>query len=675
MAGETLRHVDRFPRAVEEVENLWIDLADGCRLAARLWLPLDAREHPVPAILEYLPYRKRDGTAARDELNHPYFAGHGYACIRVDMRGTGESDGLMWDEYLPQEQDDALEVIDWLTAQPWCDGKVGMIGISWGGFNGLQVAARRPGALKAIVTICSTDDRYADDIHYKGGALLSENLGWAATMFADTSRPPDPLLVGERWREMWLHRLENTPLLIDNWLQHQRRDDFWKHGSVCEDFAAIEAAVFAVGGWADAYSNAIPRLLAGLKAPVRGLIGPWVHRYPHIALPKPAVGFLQECLRWWDYWLKGIDTGSMDEPLYRAYLMESVPPRASYAERPGRWVAESAWPSPRIETRLFAMNPGRLELQAEAETELSVCSPQNTGMASGEYCPIWLGPEGPTDQRVDDAGSLVFDTPPLSDRLEIFGAPAVRLDISVDRPQAVLAVRLCDVAPGGTSTRVSYGVLNLSHRDSHEQPSELEPGKRYRVRVQLDDIAYALPPGHRLRVAVSTAYWPLIWPSPEAVTLSLYTGASVLELPVRAPRQEQQLKPFEPSEAAPPMKATTLRPKINRRTVEQDMASGETVLRIEDDFGEQRIESHGLTMSAIARETYRILPDDPLSALAEARWTEVLSRGDWRVRTETRTVLWADQERFYIRAKLEAFEGEQRVFARQWDRSVERDML
>jgi putative CocE/NonD family hydrolase len=289
-----------FPRPSKEIENTWIPLADGTRLAARIWLPIDAVDYPVPAILEYLPYRKRDGTAARDAHNHVYLSGHGYACVRVDIRGNGESEGLMWDEYLQQEQDDALEAIAWITAQPWCDGNVGMMGISWGGFNALQVAARRPPALKAIVTVCATDDRYADDIHYKGGALLVENLGWACTMFAYSSRPPDPALVGARWRDMWMHRLENTPLLIENWLSHQHRDSYWRHGSVCEDFKAINAAVLAVGGWADAYSNAVPRLLSGIRAPVRGVTGPWIHKYPHLAMPRPTIGFLQESLRWWE---------------------------------------------------------------------------------------------------------------------------------------------------------------------------------------------------------------------------------------------------------------------------------------------------------------------------------------------------------------------------------------
>jgi hypothetical protein len=253
--------VTTFPRAVRVIEHTVIPLTDGTKLAARIWLPEDAEQNPVPAILEYLPYRKRDGTYERDSLTHPYLAGHGYAGVRVDIRGSGESEGLLSDEYAKQEQDDALEIIAWLAAQPWCSGAVGMMGISWGGFNGLQVAARQPPALKAIVTICSTDDRYADDVHYMGGAKLLAGFGWAAFFFGAMCHPPDPALVGDRWRTLWLKRLAHVPLFLEIWTEHQRRDAYWRHGSVCEDFSAIQCPVYAVGGWTDGYTNAIPRLL------------------------------------------------------------------------------------------------------------------------------------------------------------------------------------------------------------------------------------------------------------------------------------------------------------------------------------------------------------------------------------------------------------------------------
>src|SRR5262249_32610938 len=239
----------------------------GAGRAAGIWLPADAGTDPVPGILEYIPYRKRDFMAQRDALIHPYLAGHGYGSVRVDLRGSGDSDGVLTDEYLERELADAEEVIAWLAEQPWCTGAVGMMGNSWGGFNALQVAAHRPPALRAIITSCSTDDRYADDIHAMGGRLLLDHLRWASTMVAHNSRPPDPADVGARWRDLWLERLRGSGLWIDTWLRHQRRDEFWKQGSVCEDYDAIQCAVLAVGGWLDAYTNAVPRLLQGLAAP------------------------------------------------------------------------------------------------------------------------------------------------------------------------------------------------------------------------------------------------------------------------------------------------------------------------------------------------------------------------------------------------------------------------
>jgi predicted acyl esterase len=473
--------VTAYPRAVREIEHCFIPLRDGTRLAARIWLPRDAERDPVPAILEYLPYRKRDGTYERDALTHPYLAGHGYAGVRVDIRGSGESDGLLTDEYAPQEQDDALEIIAWLAAQPWCSGAVGMMGISWGGFNGLQVAARRPPALRAVVTICSTDDRFRDDVHAMGGALLTAKFGWASFFFGAMGHAPDPALVGDGWRETWVRRLENLPLFLEIWLRHQRRDAYWRHGSVCEDYAAIACPVFAVGGWTDGYTNAIPRLLEHLSVPRKGLIGPWAHAYPHFAQPGPQIGFLQEMLRWWDHWLKGIDTGVMAEPMLRAWMIESLPPAPYNATLPGHWVGAPCWPPPDRATRRLSLTDDGLRDAASGEaggtlTPRAVCSPQTLGAAGGSWCPFGRGPDQAGDQRPDDARSLLFETAPLDAPVAILGAALVTLDVASDRPIANLAVRLCDVQPGagrmgGASLRVSYGVLNLTHRDGHAAPA------------------------------------------------------------------------------------------------------------------------------------------------------------------------------------------------------------
>ncbi len=673
------RIVTEFPRRVREIENLWIPMSDGTRLAARVWMPEDAEEDPVPAILEYIPYRKRDGTAVRDQLTHPYFAGHGYACIRLDMRGNGDSEGLMHDEYTEQEQADAVDAIAWIADQAWCSGTVGMMGISWGGFNGLQVAALRPPALKAVITLCSTDDRYADDIHYKGGCLLNENLGWAATMLSYSSRPPDPALVGDRWRDMWLERLENNPLLVRTWLDHQHRDAYWRHGSVCEDFSAIEAAVLAVGGWNDAYSNAVPRLVNGLATPARAIIGPWAHKYPHFAVPEPKMGFLQEALRWWDRWLKGENTGVEDDPLCRVFVMESVPPAASYDTRPGRWIAQNGWPGDNIAARRLHLNAGspgagRLETEAAEEDALEVSSIQDTGLDGGEFCIIWLGPEFPGDQNRDDENSAIFQTEPLDEDVMIVGAPSVILELSVDRPVANIAVRLNDVHPDGQATRIAYQTLNLCHRDSHERPEPLVPGERYRVRVQLDDIGYTIPAGHRLRLSVSTAYWPLIWPAPEPVTLTLFSGGSTLDLPVC--RDPGEAPDMPPAESAPPLDLETLREPSNSRVVDADDDTGATTLEIVDDFGEYRDPTHGLVSGEIGREFYSILPGDPLSARARTHWTQTLSRDDgWSVRTETFQEQWADAENFHITARMEAYEGDELVYEKDWSETVKRNLV
>ncbi len=668
-----MKTVNQFPHAVEEHENVWITMQDGTRLAARMWLPAGAAGHPVPAILEYLPYRKRDGTAERDALTHPYFAGHGYACLRVDMRGNGESDGIMLDEYALQEQEDALEVIAWIAAQPWCSGSVGMMGISWGGFNGLQVAARRPEPLKAIITLCSTDDRYADDIHYKGGCLINENLGWGGTMLAYSSRPPDPALVGERWRDMWLERLEAEPFLAAEWLKRPHRDDYWKHGSVCEDFGAIDAAVLAVGGWNDAYSNAIPRLVNNLKTIVKGIVGPWAHKYPHFAVPEPRIGFLQEALRWWDFWLKGEPTGVIRDPAMRVYVMDSIAPDSLPARWPGRWISD-IWPPASSELHRLHLTPEGLREDPGQEARLDIRSPQTTGKDGGEFCVIWLGPEFPGDQKADDEGSLVFDSGTLGEPIDLVGAAVLELDYSVDRPVAQIAVRLNDVRPDGTITRITYALKNLAHRDSHEHPSPLEPGKRYTTRIQLDDIAWHLPAGHKLRLAVSTCYWPLMWPSPETVTLTMRTNASFLEVPIRRPVPGEQAPDFPQAVAAPPLETDELRAPGHRRDQHIDPDTGTLTITIVDDFGRYRDRGHGLVTGTVAREVHTIALDDPLSARSETHWTEELERDGWSVRTETFSQMTADRENFYLTARIEAYEDDKPVFEKDWQETIPRQL-
>lgn len=647
-------------REISEDADYGITLSDSTRLSTRLWKPVDAADKPVPAILEFLPYRKRDGTTARDALTHPYFAQRGYACARVDMRGNGDSYGLMEDEYSQQELDDAVEVIQYLAAQPWCNGSVGMMGISWGGFNSLQVAAMTPPELKAIITLCTTVDRYADDIHYKGGCLLNENLGWGATMWSYSSRAPDPAL-RKNWREMWLDRLENEPFLPTTWLRHQSRDEYWKHGSVCEDFGAIKAKVLVVGGWGDGYKNTASNIVENIEGS-KGIMGPWVHKYPHFAVPEPRIGFLQEALRWWDKWLKGIETGVEDDPDLRLYQMDGVRPQTWYTERAGRWIAqtpERAGQQGRPLVEYFLNNDGLQDQRGPLDVNVS--SPQDCGADSGEYCAIWLGPEMPGDQRRDDALSATWDSAALSADMQITGAPKITLTLSSDQPTAQIAVRLNHIHPDGASTRITYGVLNLCHRDGHEVSDLLPVNEAVTAALKLDQCAYTVPAGHRLRISISNSYWPLLWPSPQATSLNIQEGN--LEIPLVNEVAGHTVS-FPPPEAADPWQTETIREGRNSRRQETDLNTGIVHLHIVDDFGKVSDVKHGLINGSIAREHWQIHPNDPLSARGTCHWSDEIERDDIKLRTEASCEMWSDSDHFYLTAKIEAFENEHSIYKR-----------
>ncbi|HEX7323905.1 MAG TPA: CocE/NonD family hydrolase [Rhodanobacteraceae bacterium] len=673
-----MRLDDSFRATVDEIENVFVPLADGCRIAARLWLPKGAGRARVPAILEFIPYRKRDFMRSRDESIHRYVAARGYAVIRADVRGTGDSDGILVDEYTSREQQDACEIIAWIAAQPWCSGAVGMFGISWGGFNALQVAARRPPALKAIMTLCASDDRYADDAHYMGGCLLNENMQWGSVLMVEAALPPDPAIVGPRWRDMWKARIEAVAPFPAVWLQHPSRDAYWCHGSVCEDYAAIQCPVYAIGGWADGYSNAVSRLVANLRAPRKGLVGPWPHAFPHDAVPGPSIGFLQETVRWWDQWLKGRDTGIMDEPRYRVWMQEPVTPRPQPLTWPGCWVAEPEWPSAAIAPQTWFLGCGSLSAEMLPSETLSISSPQTVGLCGGDWCGFGSDGDLPRDQRLDDGGSLVFDSTPLDARIELLGAPVLELEVRSDRPQVLLCARLCDVAPDGTTIRISYGLLNLACREGCGTPQPMPPGQWVRVRLRLNDLASALPAGHRLRLALSTGYWPIAWPSPRPAMLSIHTGASRLTLPVRAPRSsDATLRPFGPPEAAPADARKSADESSVTPSVTLDLASDELVSTL-DDGGElpepplTRLPAIDLELGSGYTRRYRIRASDPLAAATEIQQSSVLHRGDWRIRVTCSTRLTATAEAFHFTGTLVAFEGDSKFATRRWEVAIPR---
>ncbi|QDI76986.1 MULTISPECIES: CocE/NonD family hydrolase [Leisingera] len=661
-----------MPGAYRIIENTWIPLPDGRRLSARIWMPEGAG--PFPAILEYLPYRKRDGTAPRDETTHTVFAAEGYACIRVDIAGTGDSEGVFDDEYSEQELSDGEAVLAWIAAQDWCGGNIGMIGISWGGFNGLQLAFRRPEALKAVVSVASTVDRYADDIHYMGGCLLSDNANWGSQMFAYQSRPADPELRAD-WREDWIKRIEGMPFMAAEWLRHQTRGDFWKHGSVCEDWTAIQAPVLAITGWADAYVNAPPALAANLTVPAKAMIGPWEHRYAHIAKLDPA-DFHGEVLRWFGRWLKGEETGAEDLPDYRVFMQEHFNPTMQNKPRQGRWVAEAEWPSPNVRDRVMHLGQGVLADQPGSGVTV-VSNPATVGQASGYFCPgMRFDNELAGDQAVDDALSACFDAAPLAEPLELLGRPRVKVAFSADKPVAQLVARLCDVSPEGVSQRITYRPLNLTCRNGFEVPQKLVPGQRYEAEIELNECAHRLKPGHVLRLALSASYWPVVWPAPEAAEVTLHLEECALILPER--KAEQEIEPQNPGAPReyPVLQAEQLRaPGGSSKTWTRE--DGALVLDTFDDYGKAVDPYHGICAGSHVAMHYEVHPDDPATAGFTSDWTFEFERGGWQVAIETRNKATCDRENFYLRREVTAYEGAGRdvVVTKEWQETIPRGVL
>lgn len=659
------------------IEHTYITMSDGINLAAKLWLPANADKKPVPGILEYIPYRKRDMKAVNDHEMHAFFAGNGYAGIRVDLRGSGDSEGILRDEYLQQELNDGVEVIRWIASQPWCNGRVGMIGISWGGFNGLQIAMMQPPELKAVISVASSDDRYNDDVHYMGGCLLSDNLSWASVMFANNSAPPDPAIVGDKWRSMWLERLKGSGLWLKKWLQHQRRDDYWKHGSVCEDYASINCPVMVVSGWADGYSNTVFKLLENLQAPCMGIVGAYGHKYPHMGGPGPPIDFLKKATEWWDQWLKDIDNGVKDEPMLKAWVLDSVSPLSS--KRPGRWVDEPKWPSPNTEEKEYPLDTFRIGQQQQPPKEektMHIQSPLSVGLFAGKWCSYSESTDLPKDQREEDGGSLVLNSKILTEDYEIMGRPVLKLKIASDKRIAMIAARLSDVAPDGRATRVTYGVLNLCHRDSHEEPTELVPGQSYLVEVPMKYIAQRFPAGHQIRISISTSYWPLVWPSPQAAKLTLYPSESAIYLPKRNIREKDTSpKALEKPPPTDKLSTTLIAPPNREWSVKHNLANNVVRLKVKNDDPKYRLDDINLEIGRNVTERYSYANNNYDTVRGEVKGVRTFRRDDWFIKTITHTVLTSSRTDFIIRATLDAYEGDVRVFSQSFDEKIPRDLM
>jgi predicted acyl esterase len=396
-----------------------------------------------------------------------------------------------------------------------------------------------------------------------------------------------------------------------------------------------------------------------------------------VGIPGPAINFLPHALRWWDHWLKGQDTGIMEEPKYRVWMQDYVEPDACLAHVPGQWVTESSWPSPNIQSHSLFLNQNGLGKAEGPKAVLTHSSPQTLGATGGSWCPYGLGGSSPDlaiDQREDDGRSLCFDSEALAEPLALLGAPLARLRIAVDKPFGFLAVRLCDVAPDGISRRVSNGLLNLTHAAGHEILKLPVPGEWFDVTIQLNDFAHRFAAGHRIRLAISTAYWPMVWPSPETVTLSLEATSSKLELPCRAHREEDEDQAAEElPEMAPLAKTRTIEPARSSRKIARDLSSGLWREDLVEDGGAYHIDAIDLDVADGMTCSYSIAEDDPLSAVATWNWHSERRRGDWNIRIETSTKLRATEAEFLIDTDVEASENGILLFTRAWRERIARD--
>ncbi|KGD95723.1 CocE/NonD family hydrolase [Rhizobium sp. YS-1r] len=663
-------------RSFSVIENQWITLRDGTRLAARIWMPDGAEADPVPAVFEFLPYRKRDGTSARDESTYPVFAAAGIAGVRVDIRGSGESGGVIDGEYTELELSNACEMIAWIARQPWSNGNVGMMGISWGGFNSLQVAALRPPALKAVISIASTTDRYNDDIHYKNGCHLSAQLSWAATMLAYQSRPPDPELVGNHWMEMWIERLDNEPFFMEEWLSHQRRDAFWQHGSISQDYSAIEIPTLVIAGWADGYRNTPLLAAEGLGEKSRALIGPWIHKYPHFAWPKPRADFFGEAIAFWNRWLRGEENGIEALPQVRAYILDGPKPAPRRDSDPGFWICKQKWSEPEAQcfyVDQFGTLVEGLPIPHAPAHEVYLKSPLDIGTASGEWFTLKPDAELAGDQRIDDAGSLVFETSPLAEPQDYLGRPILTLTLSCEAELTNLCARIVDVHPDGTATRVSFGVINLAHREGNAEPKPLIPGEPVTIRLVLDACGYRFGKGHRVRLSLSTAYWPTVLPPPVDPGLTIDIGSLGLALPKLGTHEAFQMR--EPDNPDPLPKYIAHTPPVTRRSVTRDLSANRTDYLIHEDTGLAEHPGTGLSTRQLREEVWSISPDDPLSMRGTAIWTCDMQRTGWSVRTISTAKITCTAEDWLISASVVAYDGKKQVFEKTFEKIIPRDLM
>jgi predicted acyl esterase len=660
-----------------EIKEVWIPMPDGIRLAASLFMPANRESSAkFPVLLEYLPYRKDESRNGRFQL-FSYFVERGYIVARVDIRGTGTSEGKLIEyEYTDQEQEDGEVVIDWLSKQAWSTGSVGMFGISWGAFNSIQMAMRNPPALKAIIAIMGTDDLFRDDVHFIDGMMHVDSYELGQDIANILPAPPDYVIDEAYFR----HRFDTEPWLLI-YKRQQHDGPFWNRASLDSDYSSIRIPTFVIGGWYDGYRDSVPRMLEKLEAPIKGIMGPWAHSWPNSPYPEPGMEWRQEAVRWFDFWLKGDDTGIMDEPQFAVYVRQWHQPGV-VDKVPGYWRWEDGWPIGRTEKR-------RLYTHADHTLSGTKSDLVNGQSHKLRYIPTvgieasgnvnWWG-DFPWDQRGTDAYSLVYDSDPLEQDLEILGFPRAILYVSADAPLANWIVRISDIAPDGTVTQVAGAGLSGAHRTSSEEPEALVPGQVYKLEFDLHFTSWVFPKGHRIRLAVNNAIWPMIWPTPFAMTTTLgVDGAktSHIVLPV-IPQSDGAQPDFLPPAEDPEL------PGYGYLKVGDESTSGYAETRsIERSplLFQTRIVASGTSGSVYPWATikyweeivHKAKDNNPAIASVTGKTRYVIELKNRTVTVEGNLSFTSDRENFYYTYTRRVLENGKLIKEKSWEETIPRD--
>ena len=655
------------------MREAYVAMPDGVRLAADLFMPVGAdADERFPVLLEYLPYRKTE-SRSRNQRLYSYFVERGYVVARVDIRGTGNSEGrLVPYEYSDIELADGEVLIDWLASQSWSNGNVGMFGISWGGFNSIQMAVRQPPALKAIIAVDATEDLYQDDVHYMDGIMHLDS--WEMSQDLDNARPgaPEYEIDADYFRD----RFDTEPWML-TYKAQQRDGPFWDRASSRDKYARIRIPSYHIGGWYDGYRDSLPRMLEHVDAPVKAMIGPWSHAFPHDPYPQPGIEWRHEAVRWFDHWLKGRDTGIMDEPAFAVYVRNWHPPGPYLEHAPGRWRYEDGWPIARIRAQnLYAHDNYTLSASTAAATVHRLRNVPSIGVEAGGPV-MWWG-DVAHDQRPTDAFSLVYDSAPLDEATEILGLPRARLRVSADAVRANWFVRLSDVAPDGTVTQVAGAGFNGTHRHSARAPEGLVPGEEFDLDIEMHFTSWVFPAGHRIRLSVNNAQWPMLWPTPYPVTTTLRLGGddgAHVELPVVPPGEWRE--PLFPEPAlADGLPGYALLDAGNPSgygeisSVDRNPQTGEVTVTATNTGGYRYpwgTETYRETIE------HRTSDADPAHTAVKGTHRLEVTLPDRVLRWEAELDFTSDMENFYYRYVRRLAENGAPVRERTWTRTIPRD--